>query len=332
MQHRKRSFKRILLGMVCTIFLAMFAVCNVLAAEQEEEVYGTEPEQQITEQPVNEATAASEVVIKERIYKTPVDTSKAVEVVEETEILKNSDEDQQDGSSTFAIPEKTEDELLVEKYLSLYKKGPVYFEGIERAKAMLSMQDSIWQQPAENVEEKGVIPIPDTTEETSGEEQEESVNEDSDKVIEQVPKEKSVKKTEQKPKQEPQNVEVQSLESEQLEEQAESVEEVSIASQIESEKLIPLGTYRTTAYCPCSKCNGKWTTTATGADMQENHTVAVDPKVIPLNSKIVINGIEYTAEDTGGAIKGKRIDIFHGTHREALNYGVRYAEVYRVAA
>lgn len=56
--------------------------------------------------------------------------------------------------------------------------------------------------------------------------------------------------------------------------------------------------------------------TATGTTPKEGRTVAVDPKVIPLHSKIYIEsdfpGItgEYIAEDTGGAIKGKRIDIY----------------------
>lgn len=99
----------------------------------------------------------------------------------------------------------------------------------------------------------------------------------------------------------------------------------------EAHNLIPLGAFRTTAYCPCSKCNGKWTTTATGVGFQENHTVAVDPRVIPLGSTISIDGELYVAEDTGGAIKGARIDVFHGTHQEARVYGVQYREVYLVA-
>jgi cell wall-associated NlpC family hydrolase/3D (Asp-Asp-Asp) domain-containing protein len=57
--------------------------------------------------------------------------------------------------------------------------------------------------------------------------------------------------------------------------------------------------------------------TATGTRPTEGRTIAVDPKVIPLYSKVRIecdsypsvNG-EYIAEDTGGAIKGKRIDIY----------------------
>ena len=59
-----------------------------------------------------------------------------------------------------------------------------------------------------------------------------------------------------------------------------------------------------------------------------NRTIAVDKNVIPLGSKVKINGVEYVAEDTGGAIKQKRIDIFVSSHKEALKKGVKYQEVF----
>ena len=52
--------------------------------------------------------------------------------------------------------------------------------------------------------------------------------------------------------------------------------------------------------------------------------VAVDPKVIPLGSKLYIEGYGYAvAGDTGGAIKNNRIDLFFNTERECVNYGVK---------
>lgn len=42
----------------------------------------------------------------------------------------------------------------------------------------------------------------------------------------------------------------------------------------------------------------------------------------------MINGIEYIAEDTGGAIKGNVIDLFVGTEQESIGWGVQYHEVY----
>ena len=58
--------------------------------------------------------------------------------------------------------------------------------------------------------------------------------------------------------------------------------------------------------------------------------VAVDPDVIPLGSTVIIDGQEYLAADTGGDIKGNRIDIAVDTHQEALDLGTRTAEVWIV--
>lgn len=91
-----------------------------------------------------------------------------------------------------------------------------------------------------------------------------------------------------------------------------------------------LGTYTLTAYCGCSRCCGRSSAkTSTGKTPKSKHTIAVDPRVIPYGTVLRINGIEYTAEDCGGAIKGKKIDIFFDTHREALNFGVQRAKVYK---
>lgn len=70
--------------------------------------------------------------------------------------------------------------------------------------------------------------------------------------------------------------------------------------------------------------------TATGLPVTPG-VVAVDPDVIPLGSTVIIDGQEYLAADTGGAIKGNRIDIAVETHQEALDLGTRTAEVWVVA-
>lgn len=65
-----------------------------------------------------------------------------------------------------------------------------------------------------------------------------------------------------------------------------------------------------TAYCSCSACCGEWALdrpdgivyTASGSEAQANHTIAVDPDVIPLGAWVEIDGDPnlYRAEDVGG--------------------------------
>ena len=98
------------------------------------------------------------------------------------------------------------------------------------------------------------------------------------------------------------------------------------------ETLTPLGTFKTTAYCPCRSCSGRWgRNTSTGAIAAANHTVAVDPKVIPYGTKLLINGVVYTAEDRGGGVKGRHIDIFYNSHGETVHHGVRNLEVFVIS-
>lgn len=95
--------------------------------------------------------------------------------------------------------------------------------------------------------------------------------------------------------------------------------------------LRSLGVFKTTGYCPCGICSEGWgRRTSTGAIATANHTIAVDPRVIPYGSKVMINGVVYTAEDRGGAVKGNHIDIFFNTHGETRAHGTRTAEVFLV--
>ncbi len=73
--------------------------------------------------------------------------------------------------------------------------------------------------------------------------------------------------------------------------------------------------------------------TATGARAKRNpngySTVAVDPKVIPLGTKLWVDGYGYAiAEDVGGAIKGNKIDVYFHTSSEMWNWGLRNVNIY----
>ncbi|WLR50894.1 ubiquitin-like domain-containing protein [Bacillus tianshenii] len=81
-----------------------------------------------------------------------------------------------------------------------------------------------------------------------------------------------------------------------------------------------------TAYC--NGCSGK---TRTGIDLRANpgaKVVAVDPNVIPLGTKVWVEGYGYAiAGDTGGAIKGNRIDLFIPDKSKVHAYGVKRVKV-----
>lgn len=74
--------------------------------------------------------------------------------------------------------------------------------------------------------------------------------------------------------------------------------------------------------------------TYTGTRVTPWHTIAVDPRVIPLGAWVYIpyfkdapNKGLFHAEDVGGAIKGNRIDIYMESREDALNFGVRELEI-----
>lgn len=128
-----------------------------------------------------------------------------------------------------------------------------------------------------------------------------------------------------------------------------TTEEKNFACETEEDIVVPeikkesLGEFKLTAYCSCEKCCGKWALNrpkdengkdivygSTGAILVAGTSIAVDPSVIPYDSQVEINGHTYIAHDTGGAIKGNRIDVYFDNHQDALNFGVQYAEVFLI--
>ncbi|WP_306798681.1 PcsB-like coiled-coil domain-containing protein [Oceanobacillus saliphilus] len=145
----------------------------------------------------------------------------------------------------------------------------------------------------------------------------ETVQPKENKTITPVKQEskKEVKETKAVPKEEVQEKE---------EPKAESKEEPK-----EDKKESKTFTMTSTAYTAgCAGCSG---VTSTGIDLNKNpdaKVIAVDPNVIPLGSIVLVEGYGYaTAGDTGGAIKGNKIDVFVPTRQEALNWGVRTVKV-----
>ncbi len=103
---------------------------------------------------------------------------------------------------------------------------------------------------------------------------------------------------------------------------------------------------KATAYCLCKKCCGKsednpnYGVTRSGLKIIPGtgmKVIAVDPKVIPLGSKVYVEGLngasDYgyaTAADTGSAIKDYKIDLYMDSHAEALKWGRKSVRVYIV--
>jgi 3D (Asp-Asp-Asp) domain-containing protein len=92
----------------------------------------------------------------------------------------------------------------------------------------------------------------------------------------------------------------------------------------------PLGRFKLTAY---ARAKGRARAiTATGTSARAGRTVAVDPKVIPLGSRVFIEGIgERIAEDVGRAVKGHHIDVFLSSHPAATKFGVQRGAVSVIA-
>ena len=118
-------------------------------------------------------------------------------------------------------------------------------------------------------------------------------------------------------------------------------EPVVTEPEIQEPKLVSLGRFKLTAYCGCRKCCGKYAdnrpvdengnvivTGSIGVRLEAGISIAVDPRVIPYHTEVVINGHTYTAHDTGGNIKGNRIDVYFDNHEDAWDFGTQYAEVF----
>lgn len=90
---------------------------------------------------------------------------------------------------------------------------------------------------------------------------------------------------------------------------------------------------KVTAYCPCSKCCGRFADgiTASNHKIQAGDTFAAADRKYPFGTKMIIpgydNGRTIKVLDRGGAITGNHIDVFFPTHEQALQWGVKYINV-----
>lgn len=93
-------------------------------------------------------------------------------------------------------------------------------------------------------------------------------------------------------------------------------------------KMHLYGVCTITHYCHCAKCNGRaGANCASGVQPTVNHTVASN--CLPFGTRLMIEGQEYFVEDRGDAnMDSFWIDIFVGSHEEALQRGMYKANVF----
>ncbi|WP_349346301.1 3D domain-containing protein [Priestia megaterium] len=145
---------------------------------------------------------------------------------------------------------------------------------------------------------------------------------------EQAQKEQQQAQVEQAQK-EQQQAQAEQAQKEQQQAQAEQAQKEQQPAESSQQASGKSMTVEATAYTAnCAGCSG---TTATGVDLKANpnqKVIAVDPSVIPLGSKVYVEGYgEAVAADTGGAIKGNRIDVFVPAEGDAQQFGRKSVKI-----
>lgn len=113
-----------------------------------------------------------------------------------------------------------------------------------------------------------------------------------------------------------------------------TVSSSSLAKSVEGKTPV-VKKFNTSAYCSCAKCCGKSTgITSSGKKASSWYTLAAG-KGYPIGTIIYIpyfkdkpNGGWFVVQDRGGAISNNRLDVFMGTHNQALQFGRRTLECY----
>ena len=101
-----------------------------------------------------------------------------------------------------------------------------------------------------------------------------------------------------------------------------------------------IGNFRLTGYCGCESCGGG-KSTYSGTVPTAKHTIAADLSLLPLGTKVVLEGTSgptvhnfdgiYDVEDKGSGVNGNHIDIYFDNHADALSVtdpGWQYADVW----
>ncbi|CAH0181469.1 3D domain-containing protein [Priestia megaterium] len=199
--------------------------------------------------------------------------------------------------------------------------------GAQQAQAEQTQEEQQQAQAEQTQEEQQQAQAEQAQKEQQQAQAEQAQKEQQQAQAEQAQKEQQQAQAEQAQK-EQQQAQAEQAQKEQQQAQAEQAQQQQPAesSQQASGKSM---TVEATAYTAnCAGCSG---TTATGVDLKANpnqKVIAVDPSVIPLGSKVYVEGYgEAVAADTGGAIKGNRIDVFVPAEGDAQQFGRKSVKI-----
>lgn len=116
-----------------------------------------------------------------------------------------------------------------------------------------------------------------------------------------------------------------------IENELKSLKEAQKKYEMTQTKKEYIGDFKLTGYCPCYSCSEGWgTQTASGNRANAGVTVAADTRILPLGTRIYIEGVgERIVQDVGGGVRGNHIDVFVNNHAECYNSNINgYARVY----
>lgn len=231
---------------------------------------------------------------------------KTVETVEEKEAKVQKE---QEEILNLQAQSDAKQEAVQEMYSATYQQLRTYSEQLDSAKAS---ENSLMEQISQQQETlNGLI---------------RQAKEEEIAAKEKARKEAEAKAAVQAAKEEAEKKALSQAQNSQKEEAGSEQEEPSKESNSSDGKY--LGKFRVTGYCACSKCCGQWAGggTASGTTPTPGRTVAMGG--VPFGTKLMINGQVYTVEDRGTAYG--HVDMFFGSHEDALAFGLQYMDVYQV--
>ncbi|HLQ94952.1 MAG TPA: LysM peptidoglycan-binding domain-containing protein [Pseudogracilibacillus sp.] len=166
-------------------------------------------------------------------------------------------------------------------------------------------------------------------EEAAEKEAEEAAEKEAEEQAEKEAEEQAAKEAEEQAAKEAEEAAAKEAEEQAEKEKQEAEQQSETKAPAQEQDAGESMTLEATAYtAECTGCSG---ITATGIDLMENpnqKVVAVDPDVIPLGSKVKVEGYgEAIAGDTGGDIQGDRIDVFVPSEDDALSFGRQSVKV-----